>query len=82
MWFFNGASWVLKENTQVSRVSLAISRFDGTRFVRLSTEPIGLREIGYRQGALLFVSREKNVEDGSVRKVLQGFLADMIKSYL
>lgn len=82
LWFFNAASWVLKQNTQASRVSLAISRLDGTRYVRLNTEPIGLREIGYRQGALLFVSREKKVEDGSVRKVLQGFLADIIKSYL
>lgn len=82
LWFFNGASWLLKQNAQASRVSLAISRFDGTRFARLNTEPIGLREIGYRQGALLFVSREKRVEDGSVRKVLQGFLADIIKSYL
>jgi hypothetical protein len=82
LWFFNGASWILKQNTQVSRVSLAISRFDGTRFVRLHTEPISLREIGYRQGTLLFVSREKKVEDGSVRKLMQGFLADIIKSYL
>lgn len=82
LWFFSGASWILKQDPNVSRVSLAVSRFDGTRYIRLNSEPISLREIGYRQGTLLFVSREREVEDGSVRKVLQSFLADIIKSYL
>jgi hypothetical protein len=65
-----------------SRVSLSISRFDGGRYARLSSEPIGLREIGYRQGTLLFVSRDKKVEEGSVRTTLKTLLADIIKSYL
>lgn len=82
MWFFTGASWILKQDTKVSRVSLAVSRFDGTRYLRLTSEPISLREIGYRQGALLFVSRDRKIEDGSARKALQTFLADIIKSYL
>jgi Fic family protein len=82
LWFFTGASWVLKQDTQASRVSLAISRSDGTRYVRLNSEPISLREIGYRQGMLVFVLRDKKIEDGSVRKVLQGFMADIIRSYL
>jgi hypothetical protein len=82
MWFFNAASWVLRQESRASRVSLAISRFDGTRYMRLDTEPISLREIGYRQETLLFVLREKKVEEGSIRKALQGFLADIIRSYL
>jgi hypothetical protein len=40
-----------------------------------------LREIGYRQGAPLFVSRERKVDDGSALRVIQGFLAEVIKSY-
>jgi hypothetical protein len=82
MWFFNPASWILKRDGKASKVSLAVSRFDGTRYVRLDAEPINLREIGYKQGALLFVSRDRKVEEGSVRRALQSFLADVIKSYL
>lgn len=82
MWFFNGASWILKQKEVASPVSLAISRFDGSRYLRLSSEPIGLREIGYRQGSLSFATREGIVMEGSVRRILQGFLADTIKSYL
>jgi fido (protein-threonine AMPylation protein) len=82
LWFFNNASWTLKQDKQSSRVSLGISRFDGNKYTRLGSEPISLREIGYRQGTLLFVSRENKVTEGSVRKVLQGFLADVIKSYV
>jgi hypothetical protein len=82
LWFFTNASWTVKQDKQSSRVSLGISRFDGNRFIRLGSEPISLREIGYRLGTLLFVSRERKVTEGSARKVLQGFLADVIKSYV
>jgi hypothetical protein len=82
LWFFNNASWTMKQDKQSSRVSLGISRFDGNRFVRLTSEPISLREIGYRQGTLLFVSRDRTIAEGGVRKMLQGFLADVIKSYI
>jgi hypothetical protein len=36
MWFFTGASWALKHDTSVSRVSLVVSRFEGARYTRLS----------------------------------------------
>jgi len=83
MWFFTGASWfLLKQGSSISRVALAVSRFDGTRYVRLGSEPIDLREVGYRQGNLLFVSRNKKVEEGNARLALKTFLADVIRSYL
>jgi Fic family protein/molecular chaperone DnaK (HSP70) len=82
LWFFNGASAVLRRDMKASRVSLAISRFDGGRYARLNSEPINLREVGYRQGALLFVSRDMKVEEGSIRTLLKRFLADIITSYL
>ena len=81
MWFFNSASRFLSQDTTTSKVSLAISRFDGTRYMRLTSEPIDLREIGYRQGTLLFVTRAHSLEEGSIRTSLRKFLADMIKAY-
>jgi hypothetical protein len=81
MWFFNSASRFLSQDTTTSKVSLAISRFDGTRYMRLTSEPIGLREIGYRQGALVFVTRAHSFEEGNIRTCLRKFLADMIKAY-
>jgi hypothetical protein len=83
MWFFTGASgFLLGTDTNISRVALAVSRFDGTRYVRLSSEPINLREVGYRQGNLLFVSSDRKVEEGNARLALKTFLADVIRSYL
>ena len=82
MLFFNSASPSLRHDVKASRVSLALSRFDGASYVRLNAEPISLREIGYREGSLLFVNRDKGIEDGSVRKLMQNLLADIIKSYL
>jgi hypothetical protein len=38
--------------------------------------------IGYRQGALLFVTRDRQTEEGSARKYLQNFLADITQAYL
>lgn len=81
MWFFNSASRFLSQDTTTSKVSLAISRFDGTRYMRLTSEPIDLREIGYRQGALVFVTRAHSFEEGNIRTCLRKFLADMIKGY-
>lgn len=82
MWFFNGASRALRKTGAASSVSLAISRFDGARFVRLSSEPIELREIGYRKGELTFVSRDGSLQDGNCRRNLRAFMADIIKAYL
>jgi fido (protein-threonine AMPylation protein) len=82
MFFFNGAGGHLRRTGSSSSVSLSVSRFDGTRFVRLTLEPIGLREIGYRKGTLMFVSRDGTAEEGSVRRHLRVFVADVIKTYL
>lgn len=81
MCFFNPASRFLRQDTTTSKVSLAISRFDGTRYMRLASEPVNLREIGYRQGTLLFITRAHTVEEGNIRTELRKFLADMIKAY-
>lgn len=54
--FFSRASWKPMQEPKASKVSLVASRFDGTRFQRLNTEPISLREIGYQDGELLFFS--------------------------
>jgi len=80
--FFNHAGMSLRQDMGASRVSLAISRFDGARYNRLSSEPIHLREIGYRQGVLLSVFRDKKVEEGNARRILLSLLADIVKSYL
>jgi Fic family protein len=80
--FFNRASWRLTEDPRVSRVSLALSRFDGSRYQRLSIEPISLREIGYRDGELLFFSREGIMRVKEVRHILKLFLSELIRSYL
>jgi hypothetical protein len=82
LFFFVSASWLLRKDPKISRVSLAVSRHDGTRYNRLSSEPIGLQEIGYRHGELVFVSNDGKMEEGSARNLLQAFLADVIRSYL
>jgi fido (protein-threonine AMPylation protein) len=82
MWFFNGASWSLRRKASVNGVSLAISRFDGSRFARLNSEPIELREIGYRKGTLMFVSRQGTAQEGDVRRNLRAFVAEVIRAYL
>jgi hypothetical protein len=53
------ASWMIMQEPRSSKVSLIVSRFDGSRYQRLDSEPIGLREIGYQDGKLLFLSREE-----------------------
>jgi molecular chaperone DnaK (HSP70)/fido (protein-threonine AMPylation protein) len=80
--FFNRASRSIERDPQASKVSLAVSRFDGTRYQRLYNEPIKLREIGYRNGELLFLSRDQVMSFSGVRYALEAFLADIIKSYM
>ncbi len=80
--FFSGASRLLRQDIKASGVAVLISRYDGSRYNRLSSEPIGLREIGYREGELIFVSKDRKIEQGNARTILQAFLADAIKSYL
>jgi hypothetical protein len=80
--FFNGASWNLRKHGPASSVSLAVSRFDGTRFVRLSLEPIALREVGYSKGTLIFVSRDGTAHEGDVRRNLRAFVANIITTCL
>lgn len=82
LWFFNHASRSVAMDPKASRVSLAVSRFDGTRYQRLISEPISLREIAYRDGELLFFSRDEAMSFRSVRQALESFLAEIIKSYL
>src|SRR6185295_3536208 len=62
------------QDQKASRVSLAISRFDGNRYNRLSSEPITLREIGYRDGELLFFLRDEVLSFTSVRYAIEDFL--------
>lgn len=80
MFFFNRVSGRIIQSSGCNRVSLAISRSDGTRFHRLNSEPLNLREITYRDGQLEFWSTDGAIEDG-LRTVLSGFLTDIIKSY-
>jgi hypothetical protein len=44
--FFTRASWMIMQEPRASKVSLIVSRFDGSRYQRLDSEPIGPREIG------------------------------------
>ncbi len=80
--FFNRASWRLNQDPKASKVSLAVSRFDGSRYQRLHIEPITLREIGYRDGELLFFSQEGIMPWREIRQTLKLFLAELIKCYL
>ena len=80
--FFSCASWRLTQNPNASRVSLVVSRYDGSRYQRLDTEPISLREIGYQDGALLFLSREGIIPVKGVQEMLKFLLAEIIKTYL
>jgi len=82
LFFFNRASRSIMQDEKASRVSLAISRFDGNQYNRLSSEPITLREIGYRDGELLFFSRDEVLSFSSVRYALESFLKEIIASYL
>jgi Fic family protein/molecular chaperone DnaK (HSP70) len=80
--FFTRASGRIIQELKANKVSLIVSRFDGSRYQRLDSEPIGLREIGYQDGKLLFLSREGIMPVRGVRQILNSFLSDIIKSYL
>jgi len=82
LFFFNRASRSIAQDPKASRISLAISRFDGSRYQRLSAEPITLREIGYRDGELLFFSKDAVLTSSNVRETLESLLKDVIESYL
>jgi len=82
LFFFNRASRSLGHDPKTSRVSLAISRFDGNRYQRLSAEPITLREIGYRDGELFFFSKDAVIQSSNVRETLESLLKEVIESYL
>ena len=69
-------------NPKVSKVSLALSRFDGARYQRLDTEPIRLREISYQDGVLLSLSRDGIMPVKSVQEMLKFLLAEIVKTYL
>jgi hypothetical protein len=71
-----------RQNPRSSKVSLVVSRFDGSQYQRLDSEPISLREIGYRDGELEFLSREGIVPVKGIRQMLVIFLLEIIKSYL
>jgi hypothetical protein len=80
--FFTRASGRIIQESKANKVSLIVSRFDGSRYQRLDSDPISLREIGYHEGELLFLSREGVLPVRGVRQILNSFLADIIKSYL
>jgi hypothetical protein len=82
LFFFNRASRSIAQDPKASRVSLAISRFDGNRYERLSSEPLTLREIGYRDGELLFFSKDAVLTSSNVRETLESLLKEVIESYL
>jgi hypothetical protein len=82
MLFFDAASPIMRRDGKASGVSVRVGRFDGTGYVPLDAEPITLREVGYRQGTILFLSRMQMIEEGAARMMLKAFLADVIKSYL
>jgi Fic family protein len=82
MFFFQRASGVAHRITGLSPVSLAISRYDGEGYHRLSAEPIWLREIAYAQGTLLPVGRDDTNRNLKIAKALELTLAETIKAYL
>ncbi len=82
LFFFSHASSKITEDVKSSKVGLVASRFDGSRYQRLGSEPISLREIGYRDGQLLFLSRDGVISSKNVRQTLTLFLAEIIKSYI
>lgn len=80
--FFNRGDWKITQDPKASKVSLVVSRFYGARYQRLKAEPIGLREIGYRDGELIFLYPDAISKAASVREVLTKFLSEVIESYL
>jgi len=82
LFFFHRASRSIVQDQKASMASLAICRFDGNEFQRLSSEPITLREIGYRDGELLFFSKDAVLPSNNVRETLEAFLKEIIESYL
>jgi hypothetical protein len=82
LFFFNRATKKIIEEVKASKVGLIASRFDGTQFQRLDSEPITLREIGYNDGELLFYLHDGSISRGNIRETLMLFLAELIQSYV
>ena len=65
-----------------SRVSLTLARFDGTGYQRITSEPISLREIIYKEGELIVLCSEGSEAKRNLRKTIRNLLAEIISSYM
>jgi Fic family protein len=82
MFQFEHATPAITEDPAASQVSLFLNRLQGSVYRPLETEPIALREIGYRDGELLFVSQEGMMPMRDTRQVIRIFLAELIRAFL
>ncbi|HMH43697.1 MAG TPA: Fic family protein [Pyrinomonadaceae bacterium] len=82
MFQFEHATRSITEDPAANQVSLIVNRLYGSIYRPLQTEPITLREIGYRDGELLFVSKDGIIPMRDVRQVLRIFLAELIRAFL
>jgi Fic family protein/molecular chaperone DnaK (HSP70) len=80
LFFFNRSIGLLPPNA--SKVSLMLARYDGTSYQKLTSEPIGLREIGFLDGDLVFLYADGTAKRDNLSLVLKKVLAEVIESYL
>ena len=63
-------------------ISLVATRYDGSSYRILHSEPISLRETIYSDGQLLFLCAGGRVIEGNVYETLRNMLAEVIETYL
>jgi hypothetical protein len=80
LFFFNRTSDTFPK--EYNRVSLTVARYDGSAYQRITSEPISLREIIYKEGELIGLCSEGSEEQRNMRKMIRNLLAEIISSYM
>ena len=82
MLFFEHISTDCVMTGTVNQVALKVARYNGSKYVRLTSEPITLRVIAFDDGQLIFIGPDGNKIEGRADFVLQCFAAELIKAYV